>query len=354
MTSSTAKYVSLVIVVGVVLIAGIFVLSDGEYSAIPGSPPVVEHAVIEQEQQDRIWVDQTFEPVALREPLQESLIYPLILKLYDENLYVADHGDMKVKRFSLDGKLLNVIGEGIGEGPGEFGNITDFYVRDEEIWVVSMRTRSISKFSIDGAFRSRFTVSPAALRITGLGENLVLMMMGSSELFHEVDTTGQVLKTFGGLVTEQTGNFLALQGNILTTEQGGFIYVPHYAGYLYYFDRQGALAKVLQTVDRLPFPGIESKKTDTGFAFRAPDVDIITTAGNISDGILYVHVYFKGKTREEGFSILDRYDSKKGTYISSSRLPFPVIDAQVYKKKLYCLSDTTVTVFRLEESHRER
>ena len=128
-TRSTTKAVLLVIVVGVVLIAGISVLSDEEFKTIPGSAPEVEYVVIEQEQQDRIWADQTFEPVALQEPFHESLFNPQIMRLYDENLYVADHGDMTVKRFSLDGKLLNVIGKGVGEGPGEFGNITDFYVR---------------------------------------------------------------------------------------------------------------------------------------------------------------------------------------------------------------------------------
>lgn len=147
---------------------------------------------------------------------------------------------------------------------------------------------------------------------------------------------------------DQTRNFMSLDGTLVSLDDGGFVYLPMYASYLYHYDASGMIKKVVQTIDRLPFPGVESDETATSTTFFAPHTEIRVRNGSINNGIFYLHSFFKGKTTEESFSVLDRYDWPDGSYVSSTRLPFPAIKAQVYQDKLYCLQDTMLTVFRFK------
>ena len=116
-----------------------------------------------------------------------------------------------------------------------------------------------------------------------------------------------------------------------------------------HYDASGTLKKVVQTIDRIPFPAVESAKTGTGFASFAPSSDIIINNTSVLEGILYLHSKFAKKKIESGhLSVLDRYDVQTGSYINSTRLPFAARHAVVYSERLYCSHDTTITVLRFE------
>lgn len=342
--NNATRLLVLVVLVGIAALVGIIMLPDAQHD------PAVKHTFIEQEQTERIWVDQEFEPVKLKTPLHEALYKPGAMKLRDDNIYIIDYGDMLLKRFSLDGELLNTIGLGWGQGPGEFGNITDYYVRDSVVWIADPASRQVSMFTTEGTYLSRFNTSSIMSRITRLpNNNLVLMAMMNVDLFHEVDTTGEIVRTFGELVMDQTQNAMALDGTFAPRDDGGFIFAPFYASYLYYYDASGVFEKLVQTIDRLKFPGTKSKEKGTGIAFFAPTSDIVINNTSVHEGIIYLHSKFKKKKIEsESLSVLDRYDLQTGSYISSTRLPFSTREAVVYGDRLYCSHDTTVTVLRFK------
>ena len=342
--NNATRLLVLVTLAGLVALIGILALSDNK------SDPAVKHTYIEQEQTERIWVEQEFESVKLKVPLHEALYNPGPMKLRDDNIYIIDYGDMLLKRFSLDGELLNTIGLGRGQGPGELGTITDYYVRDSVVWIADPDTRSVSMFTTEGTYLSRFTTPSPMPRITRLpNNNLVLMAMMNVDLFHEVDTTGELVRTFGELVMDQTQNAMALDGTFAPRDDGGFIYAPTYASYLYYYDASGVFEKLVQTIDRLKFPGTKSEEKGVGVAFFAPTSDIVINNTSVHEGIIYLHSKFTKKKIESGhLSVLDRYDLQTGSYISSTRLPFPVREAVVYGDRLYCSHDTTVTVLRFK------
>lgn len=338
---NATRLLVLVAFAGLAALIGIVALPDDEQD------PPAKHIYVEQEQTERIWTEQALTLAPLRYPIYEALFNPVLMKRYDDNLYIVDHGDTRIKRFSLHGALINTIGMGKGEGPGEFGNITDFYVRKETIWVASPRSRTILKFHIDGTYLSQFDAHPVSFRVTGLKENLVLMKLMSPALLHETDTTGTAVRTFGEVIMEQTQNPLALDGTFVDDEDGGFIYVPTYASYLYFYDASGTLDKVVQTIDRLPFPGTASRNTET--TLFAPKTDIVINNASLYDGALYLHTKFVKEETEGGrLSILDRYDAQTGAYVNSTRLPFAALNAVVYGERLYCLHDTTVSVLQFE------
>ena len=343
MNNNATRLLVLAAFVGLVTLLGIIALPKDKRD------PVVKHTYIEQEQTERTWVEQNFEQVALRYPIYEALYNPLLMKVQNEHLYIVDYGDTRLKRFSLDGRLLNTIGLGRGQGPGEVGNITDFYVRGGNVWIADPATRSVSAFTTDGTYLSRFITKGPMPRITGLQNNLVLMAMMSPELFHQVDTAGTTVKTFGDLVKDQTQQFMMLDGFFVADEEGGFLFVPSSASYIYHYGESGTLKKVVQTIDRIPFPDVASAETGSGIAFFAPDPDILINNASIQEGTLYLHAKFVQEQTEGGhLSVLDRYDVHTGSYVSSTRLPFAARNAIVYGDRLYCLHDTTVSILQLD------
>jgi hypothetical protein len=60
---------------------------------------------------------------------------------------VSDFGDMKIKKFDLDARLMEVLGKGEGRGPGEASNIMDMNV-DElgRIWMTDSQNNRITIF----------------------------------------------------------------------------------------------------------------------------------------------------------------------------------------------------------------
>ena len=218
------------------------------------------------------------------------------------------------------------------------------------MWIADTNSRLVSTFTTEGTYLSRFTTPSLMLRITRLpNNNLVLMAIMSTDLFYQVDTTGEVVRTFGELVMEQTQNPMALGGSFVSRDDDGFIYAPTYASYLYYYDASGVFEKLVQTIDRLKFPGTKSKEKGVGIVFFAPTSDIVINNTSVHEGIIYLHSKFKKKKIESGsLSVLDRYDLQTGSYISSTRLPFSTREAVVYGERLYCSHDTTVTVLRFK------
>jgi len=228
--------------------------------------------------------------------------------VHGDTLLVADFGDeMRIKQFTPRGQLLGTIGNGLGEGPGEIQHATRFHVRGGDVWVADSRARAISRFSTDGTFLDRFNVEHHPMRITASRGRVVLLRMGPAELFQVLDLSGTVVRTFGTLVSDQTKNFMALGGHVLKGPGGGFIYVPKYASYLYYFDAEGEIERVVQTVDRRDFPSVDAASSEGGVRYQAPDPPVQNLSVSVSDEILYLHVHFR-RGQEQSYQVLDRYD----------------------------------------------
>lgn len=90
----------------------------------------------------------------------ESLLNrPIYLKLDSQgNIYVMDWGDVEIKVFSPDGRLLRTIGKK-GQGPGEFDVPASFVITvDDQIFLLSGRQYQISVLDLAGAYLSGFKV----------------------------------------------------------------------------------------------------------------------------------------------------------------------------------------------------
>ena len=338
-----ARVASLIVIAGVVGGLGWFVLQDSRYAA-------TKHEPKSQLPTDRTWIERDFESLSLEDAFGRHLFNPAgNIEINGDALFVTDFDDgMRIKRFSLDGQLLNTIGNGRGEGPGELQLAADFHVADGEVWVADTRARHVSRFTVEGTFLDRFNADSNPLRVTASRGRVVLMRMGPAELFQIIDTTGTVARTFGDLVSNQTKNFMALDGHLVAGPEEGFIYVPKYASYLYYYSTEGELDNVVQTIDRRAFPSVQADESGGGIRYGAPSPPVQVFSASVSEGILYLQMYFR-REDEPSVHVLDRYDWASGSYINSTRLPIRPYATSVHDDKIYCLRDTTVTAFRFEE-----
>lgn len=101
-----------------------------------GDVNISEDQIKRQNSSDRIWKLIYLEK-GCSLGISEGLLNPIKAKV--DNLgciYIYDKGDSSIKKFSSDGKYIQKYGKGVGQGPGEFLNITDVDIKDNgEIWV---------------------------------------------------------------------------------------------------------------------------------------------------------------------------------------------------------------------------
>jgi hypothetical protein len=98
----------------------------------------------DQAQSERNWRDIEFKQIAFN----PDLFNPMSMIIYiDVNLLVSDFGDMKIKKFDIQARLLQTLGEGEGRGPGEALNIMDLQVdQHNRIWVTDVENSRITVF----------------------------------------------------------------------------------------------------------------------------------------------------------------------------------------------------------------
>jgi hypothetical protein len=107
----------------------------------------------------------------------------------DSSLFVTQPRERVVRVFSPTGSLINEFG-GEGEGPGEFGGVTDVGWKGDTLWVFDAQLARVSFFSPSGAFLDSFgfrappysdmttTTIPGAV----LSDGSVLTLAGSTSL----------------------------------------------------------------------------------------------------------------------------------------------------------------------------
>ncbi len=81
---------------------------------------------------------------------------PTNISIHNNTLYVSDFGDFNVKKFSLEGNYLGMVG-GYGNGPGHFTRPKGIAVdRDEKLYVVDAAFENVQLFNTGGELLMHF------------------------------------------------------------------------------------------------------------------------------------------------------------------------------------------------------
>ncbi len=87
------------------------------------------------------------EKIILHSDIKDSLFNGGMINRYDDRLVVSDFGDMRLKRFDLDGKYIDSFGSK-GRGPGEFEQPLSFDLSGSDtLYVLDARKMRLMAFN---------------------------------------------------------------------------------------------------------------------------------------------------------------------------------------------------------------
>ncbi|MFB6097665.1 MAG: hypothetical protein ABEK84_00830 [Salinibacter sp.] len=324
----------------------------GEETNTPTSSSETEY--VEQEVSERTFNDWTLENVGFEVPV--SLGEAVFFKIYNDRLFVWDGPSMTIKRYSMDGELEATYGNGQGQGPGQFQHISSFApVGTEEVWIVDSRTKDITRFRYDGTLVDRFRTEFKPYRMTVAGKDrLVVQRMLEPKLFALLNAEGEVLKRFGKVIDEPQDRYsLILEGQMFPNPDGGFIWAPLYASYLYFYSKDGTLERRIELIDGHRFPVEQMQPGPLQSDIEGPPQR--THGVSLTDEEIFVNVTSTEPVKEGesgAVAVLDRYDRSTGKYLDSKVIRAGGTFYKVYDGMLYgvAYSDTTLNKLRIHRS----
>jgi len=338
------KNILFITVLLVVILITIGVLSREQKSGLSDNISSTDTLLIEQTQ--RSWSDARLKPIQLESDIKDSLLRPMILKSAGNYLYVGDYGDMKIKRFTLEGKFVNEIGIGMGKGPGEFTQFMDFYISRDTIHILDLRKMMVIQFDINrNDYIQSFELDFRPMRITGFQDNLIISKISGSKLFSIYNQKGEKRNQFGEIIKNQTTNSLSLQGELISVdEKAEFVFAPMYANYLMYYKLSGKVNKVVKTIDQRGFPVSPRRTSGDTRVLSAPQTDmIIEDTFRVGNKLYLLYLKKKENTSDSEVSNLkafvDVHNLESGKYQFSIDLPVPARGIVVKAEQLYLIRD---------------
>jgi hypothetical protein len=267
------------------------------------------------------------------------------------DVFVLDWGDRQVKKFSSDGTPLLKYGKGVGKGPGELTNPTDFVVDDQErVWVcdpvIGLVTIYDKRGNVSGTVRTK--VPPYRIALVSQERFVIVSAPIGETLFSVYQLSGAFQKSFGVLIPDQTRNGLLLDGYLCEDGEGGLIYALSRASLLVRYSPEGINRYAVETVDPFPLPQLERFTVGDSRVTRVdPKAPYSTLSVAIQDGRIYL--LSRGSSPEKRqSSIIDVYTMETGDYLYSFTVPGNCIQMDIKKFSLYCIDgDGALTQWKI-------
>lgn len=301
-----------------------------------------------QPTRQRVWQPRPETQLLTLESTAEVPLYGTLILRADrqDNLYVLDYGDLKIKHFTADGTFVQALGEGRGQGPGEFSGPSDFTVSNNgDVWVVDTRNGRIVVFDNQGTLAQTINLDtqPYRVSLADNGNYFTMFALTSDRLFGKFDEQNNRQLTFGHFLEDQINKAILLDGWIATTQDRGFVYAGHYSGLISAYDADGNLRFLTETLNRRPLPDLVTNSRRMTWVDR----EAFRTMINLSTSSHGIHAfgYFEEGIRKVG--VVDTYSLEDGRYLYSHRLPISARDVLITGDYLYTIHETSIKKWRL-------
>ena len=303
---------------------------------------------------ERTWHSTKAERLRRRTDGGTMLFQPLAVRGDSSGVhYILDYGDTSIKEIDTDGNVAYKWGNGFGEGPGEFLNVTDFRVAsDRRMWVLDGSNRKLTRFNPDGSVFNTVTFPHAVIRLA-VREDRSYYTIGfgmksnqSSGLFDFFDLNDSLITSFGQIVEDQAISFLTLDGSIVSVGDD-VVYSPYYHNFIARYSDTGELIyarATIETGDRSL--ALASRSVEDGTGYRLRDGVKFHSELSYSDGNLFVVALNDSKST--GQTILDVYDAEDGDYEYSFSLDEMYPRAAVALPFVFAVGDTSEVVFTFD------
>lgn len=303
---------------------------------------------------ERTWVEPDVRKLVVRSSGEDYTLYnPGPVEIgEDGRIYVLDGGNFTFKAFTPRGRYVATYGEGRGNGPAQFQQLSDLGVWRDSVYVVDVRRRKVSFFGRDGDFgRAEQYKNPIEeIEWTENSTRYVQRGLGvvSSVFLSIVPPSGQVVDV--SLPLARDAHPIVFDGRLFTTEERA-VYVPNYLPVLLTFspDDTTGTAYATPSYGKVPFPEMNQQEREVGKTVYPPRNEIHESS-TLLGGVLTV----RQRTNVEGDNLIfDLYDASGGIeYMHSARfsLPHNLDHAQyAYTRGLLLTArDTTVRFYEVD------
>ena len=269
----------------------------------------------------------------------------------DGSFYCRDSGDLKIKRFDVDGNFIQAYG-GVGEGPGEFSSFWDADVLgDSVLYAADLDQRRVTFFDVESTayLRSISDMHVFRYRVTRGGRAYWYENALGATLLYGTSRKGEEARRFGTLTEGQTWEHRMVFGGSIVPYREHMIHVIHRYPIIIQYDSTGSIIYARGTPDlgRVGVPHLEKIPTGGGlFATRV--------SGRVTnrDGEVYgdeLVVYSQPTDSSRAF---DLYDAATGDYKSSISMSgvrsgsFATYDPT--RERIWQVQDTTVVVYAVD------
>lgn len=307
-------------------------------------------SLVEQRVDVRNWKEVGVDTIGIVGDKDDVVLYrPLVIEGYANDVYIIDYGDISVKKFDIYGKLVAKYG-GKGEGPGEFINPTDVAIGENGlVWIADGGARSLNWFESDGGFIRRLTFKEGILRVAPMEDGWYYVMRISPfkpEIFYLYDSRDSLVVNFGNLIEDYETGAISLDGNIITIDRN-LVYIPMYYGFIVKYKENGVPVFARKTLESGEAPSIETRTIGGNKVQMISGRKVLYVSPSYSNGKLYL--YAGSRSKEMGVTIIDVYETDKGDYLYSIKLPGFSRSVSVAGNYVYALRDTTAVVYRMQD-----
>lgn len=253
------------------------------------------------------------------------LLNPYLMDVADGIVVVADGGDMTIKAFSAEGKLLWTAGQ-VGAGPGEFRSPFDLHFdADKRVWIYDPANARMTILESDGSLRKTIPFTTRLTKFIPRTAGQVWALPARAHPFiTEFDSLGQIAKKFPPPPERADRSLLEIESSLSKLPRGGAAVVSVQSDRFYLVDSSGSSVRHFRGIQPQASPkpvpvtvlGPGGRKSR---GFRADPNAKYTALAATSDGKRLLLLY--GEAAPQPRRTVDAYRLSDGAYLSSYLLP---------------------------------
>jgi hypothetical protein len=283
---------------------------------------------VEQNSNDRMWREVHFDFFSIVDDLISSY---WIINDINENFYVANNDDNKIKKFHASDGLINSIGIGRGRGPGEIAGFDGFFVDNSlKIWVTDESNGRFTIYKQDGSFEI-FHSSEILTKVLPLADDThyVAEYRFDSQLKIKSIVDDQVEYYSESLLKNEGQQWAYVLNSTLAKDSyGGFIRVFYWINDFVRYNNQGEIIYFRRPVNPPSLADLiinPPRRYESGQEVWFNEVDPSSRLQRTADAKVYndqIHlliIEFRNGVRYQDF--VDVYELHYGDYLYSYRLP---------------------------------
>jgi len=275
---------------------------------------------VDQKRKERVFVKIPTDAI-LQLGLDIPTFDPRKVQPFDSISVVLDASNLRLVVFDKEGHDILIVGNGVGNGPGELTSITNYgQTKSGDYWIFDGNAFRVSMFSKDGRFiRSFATDSDFENALLTDDNRLVVNSLFSDFAFATISSEGKVEESWSRLVENPMPDGMKFMGGMVwNVTSESFVLIPGNNGKLISYSTSGDLLYFRETVESMDAPSV-IEDNGGGFVFdiSSSPLSFQQFPMNVWEDELYVATYHH---KDESIYV-DAYVSDNGDYKYSFRIP---------------------------------